>query len=335
MAKTVGVTKACKSLNFAKASFYRYLKPKITVSNRRRPTSTRRLTDVERAKVLEVLHCERFMDKAPAQIYATLLDEGIYLCSISTMYRILRDNNEVHERRRQTSRSNYKKPELLAIGPNQVWSWDITKLRSSVKWHYYYLYVILDIFSRYVVGWLVAERESGDLAKGLIDECCHRQGIQQNQLIIHSDRGSAMKSNVVSELLAFLKVGKSFSRPSVSNDNPFSESQFKTLKYCPAFPERFGSLEDARLFCQQFFAWYNNEHCHSSLGLLTPGAIHSGQAERIIADRTNILKIAYNQHPERFVKGIPEPLMPPKEVWINPPQPILQTETQTISLINT
>lgn len=259
------------------------------------------------------------MDKAPVQVYATLLDEGTYLCSISTMYRILRSANEVHERRRQRSHRNYKKPELLATAPNQVWSWDITKLRGPVKWHFYYLYVILDIFSRYIIGWLIADRESGNLAQGLIQECCDRQNIQPDQLVIHSDRGSAMKSKLVSDLLIDLKVAKSFGRPSVSNDNPFSESQFKTLKQHPVFPNRFGCLEDARLFCQEFFEWYNNHHHHSSLGLLTPGSVHYGQADQIIANRVEVLKQAYSVHPNRFVRGYSKPTMPPKEVWINPP----------------
>lgn len=259
------------------------------------------------------------MDKAPAQVYAALLDEGMYLCSISSMYRVLRAADEVHERRRQRSHRNYKKPELLATGANQVWSWDITKLRGPVKWHYYHLYVILDIFSRYVVGWLISDRESGELAQGLIQECCDRQNIQHDQLVIHSDRGSAMKSKLVSDLLIDLKVAKSFGRPSVSNDNPFSESQFKTLKYHPVFPDRFGCLEDARLFCQDFFTWYNYHHHHSSLGLLTPGAVHYGEAEHIIAGRADVLKQAYALNPDRFVKGVPQPLTPPKEVWINPP----------------
>jgi putative transposase len=204
--------------------------------------------------------------------------------------------------------------------PNQVWSWDITKLRGPIKWNFYYLYVILDIFSRYVVGWLIADSESGHLAQGLIEECCSRENIQQNQLVIHSDRGSAMKSKLVSDLLVDLKVAKSFGRPSVSNDNPFSESHFKTLKQHPAFPDRFRCLEDARLFCQKFFHWYNNCHHHRSLGLLTPATIHHNKTGDVLAYRADILKQAYTLHPDRFVKGIPTPSNPPKQAWINPPK---------------
>jgi putative transposase len=275
---------------------------------------------------LDVLHSERFVDKAPRTVYATLLDEGIFLCSVSTMYRILRANGEVLERRKQRNHRNYTKPELLATQPNQVWSWDITKLRGPAKWHFYYLYVIMDIFSRYVVGWLVAHRESGDLAKELIQATCDNQGIQEDQLIIHSDRGSPMKSKTVAELLSDLKVGKSFGRPSVSNDNPFSEAQFKTLKYHPTFPDRFGSIQDARLLCREFFSWYNNDHYHSSLGFLTPKSVHLSEYQEIISGRAHVLEKAYGQHPERFVKGISKPALPPQEVWINPPQILVPTK---------
>jgi putative transposase len=269
---------------------------------------------------LDVLHSERFVDKAPRTVYATLLDEGSFLCSVSTMYRILRASGEVHERRKQRNHRNYTKPELLATQSNQVWSWDITKLRGPAKWHFYYLYVIMDIFSRYVVGWLVAHRECGDLAKELIQASCDNQGIRQDQLIIHSDRGSPMKSKTVAELLSDLKVGKSFGRPSVSNDNPFSEAQFKTLKYHPTFPDRFGSIQDARQLCREFFSWYNNDHYHSSLGFLAPKSVHQDEYRAIIAERAHVLEKAYGQHPERFVKGISKPQLPPQKVWINPPQ---------------
>ena len=269
--------------------------------------------------MLDTLHSPRFVDKAPAEAYATLLDEGVYLCSIATMYRILRANEEVRERRKQRKQGQFKKPELIAVRPNQVWSWDITKLRGPVKWHYYYLYVILDIFSRYVVGWLVAERETGCLAKQLIEECCARQGINQNELTIHSDRGSPMKSTTVAQLLATLGITKSFGRPSVSDDNPYSEAQFKTLKYNPWFPGNFGSLEDAKSHCREFLTWYNHDHHHSGLALLTPHQVHSGNAGVIQEQRHQVLQAAYTIHPERFVLGNPKPLELPHAAWINPP----------------
>lgn len=277
--------------------------------------------------MLNILHSEPFVDMAPAEVYASLLDEGQYNCSISTMYRLLRANDEVCERRKQRRSHSNAKPELLATAPNQVWSWDITKLRSQVKWHYYYLYVILDIFSRYVVGWLIAERECSYLAKELIAESCSRQAISLDQLIIHSDRGSPMKSKTVAQLLAGLGVIRSLSRPHVSNDNPFSEGQFKTLKYNPGFPGTFGCLEDARSFCQEFFAWYNNNHHHSALALLTPTVVHHQRSDQALAVRNETLQSAHNLHPERFVRGLPKSLLPPAAVWINPPAKNLSSST--------
>jgi putative transposase len=260
------------------------------------------------------------MDKAPTEVYASLLDEGTYLCSVRTMYRVLAENNEVRERRNQLRHPQYKKPELLATGPNQVWSWDITKLLGPVKWTYFYLYVIMDIFSRYVVGWMLAQRESAALAKRLIKDTCLKQNIGQQQLTIHADRGSSMTSKSVALLLADLGVTKSHSRPHVSNDNPYSESQFKTLKYRPEFPKRFGSIEDARGFCQQLFHWYNNEHYHSGIGLLIPEMIHYNRAEQVISAREKVLLAAYNAHPERFVRKQPKPATIPEAAWINPPK---------------
>jgi putative transposase len=259
------------------------------------------------------------MDMPPAQIYSQLLDEGTYLCSIRTMYRILEEASEVRERRDQARHPTYRKPELLATAPNQVWSWDITKLMGPVKWTYFQLYVILDIFSRYVVGWLVASRETACLATRFIDETCAKQGIHREQLTLHADRGTSMTSKSVAMLLADLGVTKSSSRPHVSNDNPYSESQFKTLKYRPDFPDRFGSIQDARGFCQSFFPWYNTEHHHSGIALLTPETVHYGRAAEVIAARKQILLEAYTKHPERFVSQPPEPPVLPKEVWINPP----------------
>lgn len=271
--------------------------------------------------MLEILHETRFVDLAPAQVYASLLDEGRYLCSERTMYRILEANQEVRERRDQLRHPNYAAPQLLATAPNQLWSWDITKLLGPAKWTYFYLYVILDVFSRYVVGWMVAHRESAALAEKLIRDTCARQGIVQGQLTLHADRGSSMTSKPVALLLADLGVVKSHSRPYVSDDNPFSESQFRTMKYRPQFPDRFGSMVDARSFCRDFFPWYNTEHRHSGIGLLTPYEVHHGLADQRIAERAQVLASAYAARPERFVHGLPQPPPRPTEVWINPPKP--------------
>lgn len=281
--------------------------------------SPRALSDLERERVLSILHDDRFVDKAPAEVYAALLDEGIYLCSIRTMYRILHEQGEIKERRNQLRHPQYKKPELLATAPNQVWSWDITKLKGPVKWTYFYLYVILDIFSRHAVGWMVATRETAELAKHLISDTCIRQGIDENQLLIHSDRGSPMTSKAVALLLSDLGITKSLSRPHVSNDNPYSESQFKTLKYRPSFPERFGSIEDARAFSQRLFDWYNNEHYHSGIALMTPATVHYGLDDKCNEQRQDVLNTAFDAHPERFVNGAPKVQQVPQEVWINPP----------------
>jgi len=260
-----------------------------------------------------------FVDQAPQVIYATLLDEGRYICSARTMYRILAQQNEVRERRHQRRHPHYTKPELIATGHNQVWSWDITKLKGPVKWTYFYLYVILDIFSRLVVGWMLAHRESAELAKCLIRESCEKQGIQPGQLILHADRGSSMKSKPVAFLLADLGVTKTHSRPHVSNDNPFSEAQFKTLKYRPQFPQRFGCLQDARTHCRTFFHWYNTQHLHSGIAMMTPQNVHYGQADIILKHRTETLEMARMKNPIRF-KGKPLALDEvPEAVWINKP----------------
>ena len=271
---TLGAASACRVLGLPRASLYRGRRP-VAVA-RPRPAPPRALDPIERQGILDLLHT-RFIDQAPAQIHATLLDEGTYLCSPRTMYRVLDAAHEVKERRDQVRRPPYAAPELLATRPNEVWSWDITKLLGPSKWTYFYLYVILDIFSRYVVGWMLAPHESAALAEHLIGETCAKHGIQPGQLTLHADRGSSMKSKPVALWLADLGVTKTHSRPHVSNDNPFSEAQFKTLKYCPQFPERFGSLEDGRAFGQVFFPWYNQEHRHSGLGFLTPAVVHFGQ----------------------------------------------------------
>jgi putative transposase len=315
----VGINDACRSLTVSRATFYRSQQPPEPTRPKRAPRSARALTAAERAETLSVLHSEEFVDRAPAAVCATLLDQGRYLCSPRTMYRLLSAEGEVRERRNQLTHPHYQAPELLATAPNQVWSWDITKLRGAVKWTYYYLYVVLDIFSRYVTGWMVATRESAELAKQLLLESCLKQGIALGQLIVHSDRGSSMTSKPVALLLADLGVTRSLSRPHVSNDNPFSEAQFNTLKYCPQFPARFGSIEDGRAFGQVFFPWYNQVHRHSGLGFLTPAVVHFGHAATVRAHRQQVLALAYAAHPERFVKGRPQPADLPTAVWINPP----------------
>jgi len=312
----MGAASACHALGLSRATLYRGRHPVAVALPR--PTPPRALDPVERQAVLDLLHA-RFIDQAPAQVHATLLDEGTYLCSPRTMYRILDAADEIKERRNQVRRPHYAAPELLATRPNEVWSWDITKLLGPAKWTYFYLYVILDIFSRYVVGWMLAPHESAALAERLIAETCAKHGIQPGQLTLHADRGSSMRSKAVALLLADLAVTKTHSRPHVSNDNPFSEAQFKTLKYSPHFPERFGSLEDGRAFGQDFFRWYNHEHRHSGLGFLTPAVVHYGVAAVVREQRQHVLSVAYAAHPERFVKGRPHPADLPQAVWINPP----------------
>lgn len=316
----VDVVSACDALGVSRATFYRHRQPRARGAVRPRPKPERALTEAERQVVLDHLHSPRFVDKAPAAVYATLLDEGTYLCSIRTMYRILAEQNEVRERRDQLRHPHYTKPELLATRPNEVWSWDITKLLGPAKWSYFYLYVIMDIFSRYVVGWMVAHRESAQLAQQLIGKTVHKQRILPGQLTIHADRGTSMRSKPVALLLSDLGVTKTHSRPHTSNDNPFSEAQFKTLKYRPGFPDRFGSIEDARAFCQGFFRWYNTEHHHTGIGLLTPETLHYDRAEAVTLARQEVLRAAYEANPERFVRKAPEPPAVPQAVWINKPE---------------
>jgi putative transposase len=314
----IGIKPACDAFGIVRSGFYRGQGP--TKESAPRPSPPRTLSFEERQTVLATLHSDRFVDTAPATVYATLLDEGRYHCSIRTLYRILDEQAEVTERRNQLRHPVYQKPELLATAPNQVWSWDISKLLGPVKWSYCYLYVILDIFSRYVVGWMVAPAESAVLAQRLIKDTCEKQQIGTGQLTLHADRGSSMKSKPVALLLADLGVTKTHSRPYTSDDNPFSEAQFKTLKYRPDFPERFGSLEDARVFCQTFFSWYNGEHRHAGIGLMTPAAVHDGRAATMRDARQQVLMTAYAAHPERFVRKPPQPPILPHAVWINPPK---------------
>jgi len=319
VAPEIGMAPACRALGVSRATAYRHRSPRPTGERRSRPRPALALSDEERAAVLEQLHAERFADRSPAQVYATLLDEGTYLASERTMYRVLAAQGESGERRAQLRHPVYAKPELLATGPNQLWSWDITKLKGPATWTWFYLYVLLDVFSRYVTGWLLATRESGILADRLIAEAVAKEGVTSG-LTIHADRGPSMTSKPVAYLLADLGITKSHSRPHVSDDNPFSEAQFKTLKYHPGFPPRFGSIEDARAFCRSFFGWYNGEHRHAGIGLLTPEMVHRGRAEEVRAARAAVLADAYAAHPERFVRKHPEPPPLPTAVWINPPK---------------
>lgn len=328
LSREVGTAAACKALGIPRPTYYRRRGGRYKQDSPR-PAPLRSLSVIERQQILDVLHTDRFVDKAPLEVYATLLDEGVYHCSVRTMYRILGAAGEVRERRNQVRHPHYKAPELLATGPNQVWSWDITKLLGPAKWMYFYLYVILDIFSRYVVGWMIAHQESSALAKRLIAETCEKQNIQRGQLGIHADRGSSMKSKPVALLLSDLGVTKTHSRPHVSNDNPYSESQFKTLKYRPGFPERFGSIQDSRSFCQGFFHWYNIEHRHSGISLLTPEMLHYGKSDAVIAQRRIVLASAFGTHPERFVRGLPLPASKPEAAWINKPK--IQSDTALIA----
>jgi putative transposase len=316
-APRLGTAPACEALGVPRASYYRSLKPAIVRAPR--PPSARALGPAERSQVLDHLHSERFVDSAPIEIWATLLDEGVHLCSTRTMYRILEAEGENQPRRQRERRLHYPKPELLATAPNQLWSWDITKLHGPAKWTYFYLYVLLDVFSRYVVGWLLAHEESAVLAQGLISEAYRKENVQPGQLVVHADRGSSMTSHPVAFLLANLGVTKSHSRPYVSNDNPYSESHFKTLKYRPDFPKRFGSIEDGTSHCRAFFRWYNFEHRHSSLGLMTPALIHTGGAQLVRDARAEALLKAYQAHPERFVRKAPQPPTLPQAAWINRP----------------
>jgi putative transposase len=327
LATTVGTRAACCALFAPRASYYRDRRAaRFPAAPPLRPRPSRALSPAERETVLAHLHGERFQDRSPAAVYATLLDEGHYYCSIRTMHRFLKQEGESRERRDQLTHPPYKKPELLATAPHQLWSWDITKLLGPAKWTYFYLYVILDVFSRYVTGWMVAHRESAELAKRLIEESCAKQNIRPGQLTLHADRGTSMSSKPVAFLLADLGVTKTHSRPHVSDDNPYSESQFRTLKYRPEFPDRFGCIQDSRAFSQGFFRWYNQEHRHSGLGLLTPAMVHYNQTALILEQRQAVLDAAYRVHPERFVRQAPKPAAVPTEVWINKP---LNTDEKT------
>lgn len=343
LGENIGLRFACVALGVARAGVYRMrakqkgpAEPAVSQPVERLSELTtescqpRALSLCERQMILDILHSDRFVDAAPREVYATLLDEVQYYCSVRTMYRILEKAGEIKERRNQLRHPAYSKPELLATAPNEVWSWDITKLLGPAKWMYFHLYVILDIFSRYVVGWMVAERESATLAEKLIRETCERQEIIPGQLTIHADRGTSMKSKPVALLLSDLGVTKTHSRPHTSNDNPFSEAQFKTLKYRPDFPVRFGSAQDARAFSRVFFDWYNRDHHHTGIGLLTPENVHYGRAPEMYQRRIAVLKAACHAHPERFVHGTPLPPALPQAAWINKPKMPESAEVTTL-----
>ncbi|GIF45450.1 putative transposase [Actinoplanes xinjiangensis] len=315
------VRAACTAAGRPQANHYRRHRqsPKPEREPRVRKPQPRALSQAERDSVRALLNHPEHVDKAPATVYHELLDEGAYLASVSTMYRILREHGEVRERRAQATHPARVKPELVATGPNTVWSWDITKLHGPAKWQYFYLYVIIDIYSRYAVGWLLADRESSILAEKLLADTIVKQHVDRDELTIHADNGSSMASKPVAFLLADLGVTRSHSRPHTSNDNPYSEAHFKTLKYRPGFPDRFDTIEAARAFCRDFFTWYNTAHRHSGIAWHTPHNVHHGHAGTVHAVRAEVLTAAYQRHPERFVRKHPEPATLPEAAWINPP----------------
>lgn len=319
LARQVGVAPACRALGVSRSTFYRRARP-APDPRQPRPKPVRALSETERKRVEDTLASPRFVDRSPAEVAATLLDEGRYLCSERTMYRILQANHPVRERRNQRVHPSYAKPELVAAAPNQVWSWDITRLLGPQAWTYYYLYVLLDIFSRYAVGWMVADRENSALAQNLIEETCLKHGVEPETLTLHSDRGSPMTARGTAQLLAKLGVVRSLGRPRVSDDNPYSEAQFKTLKYHPTFPDRFPGQDAAIDFCRTFFPWYNTEHRHAGIAMLTPATVHHGRAQVALEHRQRVLDEAWLSHPERFVGGPPQHPPLPEAVWINKPK---------------
>jgi putative transposase len=339
LAPAIGLAPACAALRINRSRIYRHdARRRVLISPRLftpRPRPPLALSAPERQGLLEVLNSERFADCAPQTVYAKLLDDGVYLASVRTMYRLLAQQGQSCERRNQRVHPAYAKPELLAVKPNEVWSWDISKLKGPVKWSCYHLYVILDIFSRYVVGWMIALRESAQLAEQLIADTVAKQNIVPGTLTLHADRGTSMRSKPVAALLVDLEVAKTHSRPHVSDDNPYSEAQFKTLKYRPEFPERFGSIEDARAHCQHFFQWYNAEHCHSGIGFMTPENVHYDRAQTLFQHRAVTLDVAFRAHPIRFKGKAPQPPRLPTAAWINPPkQEIANTKNSNHSTLN-
>ena len=317
LADQVGTVQACAGLGLSRATLYRERRPKTAAPSARTPPL--KLSEAEQTAVFNVLMSPRFVDRAPHQVYATLLDEGRYLCSIRTMYRLLAQQQAVRERRAQRVHPVYARPELMASAPNQLWSWDITKLRTTVKWSYLYLYVVLDVYSRYIVGWLISTRESAQLARELVEQTALREAVPAGQLTLHADRGAPMRSKTLAELLVDLGIDASFSRPRVSNDNPYSESLFKTAKFAPTFPECFTGIDHGRAFAEPFVAFYNHHHRHTGIGLMTPVAVHRGDALRITAERSLTLQSAFDQNPLRFKGKVPKPPHVPDIVYINPP----------------
>lgn len=315
----IGTRPACRALGASPATIYRRRRPPERRPAKPRTAPARALSAPEREALLAELHSERFCDSSPAQVWATLLDEGRYLASERTMYRLLEASGESGERRNQLTHPPYERPELLAERPNEVWSWDITKLKGPKKWSWFQLYAILDVFSRYVVGWTVQLRESASVAEALIAQALEQQSIDRGRLTVHADRGPSMRSKPVAFLLADLGIAKTHSRPYTSTDNPYSEAQFKTLKYRPGFPARFETIEHAREFCRGFFDWYNHSHRHSGIGLMAPAVVHHGRAQQIRADRQRVLDAAYAANPERFVRHPPQPPKLPTAAWINKP----------------
>ncbi len=315
----IGLREACVALDVSPASIYRGLVPTALIPEMKALVpSPRALGLGERIAILDTLNSDEFADKSPAQVFHTLLDRGQYLASIRTFYRVLGSVMAVIERRAIARHPHRSAPQLLATAPNQVWSWDITKLKAAG--HFLCLYVILDIFSRYVVGWTLASTESSRIAIRLIEETCRKQAIKPGTLILHSDRGSSMTAGTTYELLQRLEIEPSHSRPRVSDDNPFSEAQFKTFKYSPGFPDKFGGPEDALVHCRHLFPWYNDEHHHSSLGYLTPAQVHFGVHGPVLAQRAIALARAFELNPNRFVKGVSIPKRPQPVVWINRPK---------------
>ena len=326
-ARTTGIEPACKAVGWSRARFYRSQKTEKTspLSPLKRPGRARCLTPEQEKKILSELNSERFLDCSPRQVWATLLDENVYLCSWRTMYRLLAQNQQVKERRTIRRHPKYSRPELAASGPNQVWTWDITYLKSPNRGQFYYLYVVLDLYSRLVVGWLLADRECAELARRLLLQSYRKHKVQPGQLTVHADRGAPMKSKSVAQLLSDLDVCRSHSRPRVSNDNPFSEAGFKTMKYSPDFPARFGSFLEAQEFCGDYFAWYNQEHYHTGIALLTPAQVHYGDTEAVLAKRQATLDAAFDQAPQQFGHRRPQVTRLPKTVWINrPAQPVCE-----------
>jgi len=337
----VGVARACAVLEVNRARVYRVRARRChlagaRVQRRARPRPPLALSAQEREAIVQVLNSERFADMAPASIHATLLDEGRYLGSVRTMYRLLASAHAVRERRNQLTHPVYAKPELLATAPCEVWSWDITKLKGPGKWTCFHLYVILDIFSRYAVGWMIAPRETAELAEQLIAQTVAKHDIAPGTLSLHADRGTSMRSKSVAQLLVDLDVAKTHSRPHVSDDNPYSEAQFRTLKYRPDFPSRFGSLEDARAYCQHFFRWYNSAHRHSGIGFMTPETVHYGRATEVLKQRASALDAAFLRNPKRFKGIVPQPPALPTAAWINPPkkEPVSPTSIHSCTLIS-